>query len=181
MSKIRASEVVAKDRAKMKFRYRYGCAEASDPFLVFAVCSGEKPWAMFLSYPVARLYDDGVVMPIPWTEDSLRDAMFHVIQNVKGCYGGDWHLEIRHNTPADLSDVRRRWAPKPAMKSVPPAAKQVKIATREMLDRLAQPKELPPPYHANMTDEEFFNHESALLRATEPSVVDVPVGEEMRF
>lgn len=180
MSKIKASEVVAKDRAKMKWRYRYGCGDASDPFLVFAVRSGEKPWALFLSYPVARVYDDGVVVPIVWTEDLLRDAMFHAIQNIKAGYGGDWHLEIHHNTPADLSDVRRRWAPKPTMKSVPPAAKPVKVAPREMLDRLAQPKELPPPYHAEMTDEEFFNHESALLAATEPAVVDGPQ-EEMQF
>lgn len=143
MSKIKAEDVVREDRAKMRFRFRYSAGAETDPYLVFAVREGDSPWAMFLSYPVARLYDDGTVLAVPWTFERLQDALFPTMTRVRACYGGDWHLEIRNNTPADLADVRKRWAPKPTMKGIPRAEPRRKVATQEMLAGILGKKPIP--------------------------------------
>ena len=61
---------------KRSFKYQSAVGHESEPFQVFIVdpAKDDKPPA-FLSYPVARVYDDGTRQMVPWTAELLMDAM----------------------------------------------------------------------------------------------------------
>lgn len=176
---LRASgKAAATSRDGVKYHLRYSTGDEREPFRAYAVRQGERPWVMALSYPVARLYADGVVVPIDWTAESLRQAMCRAAQDVKRSCGGEWILEIAENKPDADGEVRRRWVPKPQLRSVPAEPQRQTAASREMIDRLRKPLELTgQPLRA---DEDWFAAESEKLRAEELATY-VPPEDEIPF
>lgn len=99
---------------------------------------------MPLAYPVARIYDDGTVLPIPWTEETLHTHLLDAIGRIRKAYGGEWLLEIRNNTvQADL-ELRRRWPPLPRLKTLKTEPPRQKVASRQMLDRMVGARQSIP-------------------------------------
>jgi hypothetical protein len=74
---------------------RMACGAEQEPYEVYAVRVGERPWSMRLCYPIARTYSGGVRRSAHWPEDQLREAAQSTFRRVRAAYGGTWELHIR--------------------------------------------------------------------------------------
>lgn len=114
-----------------KCRFRYWDGPDSGPFQVFAV---RDDWVILLSYPVLRLKSEEEALVIPWTEDSLREALLPVMRRIHSAYGGTWILEIHAGGRDMLGDIRKRYVKMPSLRT--PDYGLRRVATRAELDAI---------------------------------------------
>jgi len=114
MSRLRqSSESAIEITTHTPFRWQYDAE--SEPFEAYAARTAGGPrWECRICYPVGRIYGGNTVRPIPWTDDTLRDALQPTLRTYRQTYGGTWELHLRTPrrlpVPMDRDPLARRRA-----------------------------------------------------------------------
>lgn len=122
-----------------------------------------------LAYPTVRVWEGGAVTPVPWTPETLIDALQPTLRHWRNTYVGKWFLDIRTaehdsycedrepearrqaeelilaspDTPGRRFLLSRQATLLPAMKVVPSIPQPVTTASREMLDNAFPERQVP--------------------------------------
>jgi hypothetical protein len=76
-------------------------------FEVFCVRTDVDPQdSRRITYPIARVYENNKVIPVPWTSELLMDAMQRTLRCHRNAYGGQWHLRIVKAEPDAVQQDR---------------------------------------------------------------------------